>query len=167
MDLTFQPKQREFLRMLLQTGADVPTVLMQYGARGGSKSKLIRMAMLLRRMSLPGTVGFIMRRRFKDLEENQIQKFRLEYPELDKFWKGGEEYKFDNGSRICFKYGDTYIDIESMSRGPECYDLAVDQAEQFTEAELTLLSGCTRWPGATAGGPKKWLMFNTGGQGKE
>lgn len=166
--IDFQPKQWQLLEKLEASGLHVPTKLGFGGSRGGGKSGFIRRAMTKRRLDNPGTVGFIMRRHFGDLEENHIAKFRLEFPELSEFWRQSDcEYRFKNGSRIAFKYGDTHRDVEEMSRGPECMDLFVDQAEQFSETELTLLDGCNRWPGAGPGVAKKVLFYNPGGQGSE
>ena len=42
--------------------------------------------MLDRRLQRPGTPGVILRRIYKDVNENHIQKYFAEYPELLPYW---------------------------------------------------------------------------------
>ena len=168
MDIYLQPKQRQLLHLIEGTGRDVPTIIGFGGARGGAKSGGIRRAMIVRRQENPDTVGFIVRRYFSDLAENHIEKFRLEFPDLDPYWRQGDkEYRFGNRSRIAFLYGENRDAVRGISRGPECMDLMVDQAEEFTEEELIMLRECNRWPGAVPGSPKSCFFFNPGGPGTE
>lgn len=168
MEINLQPKQADLLDLIEASGPDVPTKIGYGGARGGGKSGALRRAMVLRRFEQAGTVGFIVRRTFTDLAENHIEKFRLEFPEFSQYWRQTDhEYRFPNGSRIAFLYGENTQAIQQISRGPECMDLFIDQAEQFTEQELKMLNICNRWPGAGPGACKTVMFFNPGGAGTE
>lgn len=124
--------------------------------------------MVERRLRLNGTTGFIIRRNYGDLYENIIVKYQQEEPWMDQYYhKGEKEYRFDNGSRIAFKYADTTDEVRQLSRGPEAMDIFVDQAEQFSEQELLWLKTPNRWPSARKNQCKYVLFFNPGGSGTE
>jgi hypothetical protein len=53
-------------------------------------------------------------------------------------------------------------DVERISYGPECTFLFPDQAEQFSEDELTSFRICNRWPNMPKGFPKTCYFFNVG-----
>lgn len=169
--ITLQPKQRKVLDMILATGEDIPTKIGAGGSRGSSKSRLARDVALLVAFSVPNIVVFLIRRNWGDLEENHVEKLKLERPELTRYYSGQRQaYEFPQelgGSRIAFKYGDTMKDIIQLARGPECYLEIVDQAEQFSEEELAQLNTPNRWPSATAGAVKTLYLFNPGGVGTQ
>ena len=124
--------------------------------------------MIARRFTHPGTVGFIVRRLFRDLAENHIAKFQLEYPDLNQYYRSQDkEYRFPNGSRIVFRYAENLDEVRSGFRGMEAMDIFVDQAEQFSEEELLMIKTANRWPNAQAGQCKLALFFNPGGVGTE
>jgi len=166
LDIALQPKQEQLLRLMRATGPKVATWIGFGGARGGAKTGGIRRVMLQRRFENPGTTGFIIRRNWGDIVETFIEKYKLEFPQISQFYHDGrKEFRFPNGSRLAFKYGDTLKEIEQVARGPEAFDLAIDQAEQFTEQQLILLHTPNRWPGAAPGAVKTILGFNPGGAG--
>lgn len=168
LDLALQPRQEDLYRLIEATGRDVPTWLGYGGARGGGKSAAIRRCMIARRFTHPGTVGFIVRRLFRDLAENHIAKFQLEYPDLNQYYRSQDkEYRFPNGSRIVFRYAENLDEVRSGFRGMEAMDIFVDQAEQFSEEELLMIKTANRWPNAQAGQCKLALFFNPGGIGTE
>jgi len=163
-----QPKQRQMLQLIRAKGKDVATKPGFGGARGAAKSRILRDAMLLRRFENPGTAGFIIRRNWSDLEENHLEKFKLERPGLMQFYSNSRQsFEFPNNSRIAFRYADTTAEIQAIARGPEAMDIALDQAEQFSGHEIALLTTPNRWPGAGPGDCKSWLFFNVGDRGAE
>ena len=163
-----QPKQEEIGRLMYKTGAHVATWIGGGGARAGGKSGGLRRIMLDRRLQRPGTKGAIVRRIYKDVKENHIDKYFIEFPELKKYWRATDlEIKLDNGSAICFRYAENQQAVDQSFWGPEYYDIFVDQAEQFTERELTIIKSANRWPGAPINDCKTGLFFNPGGVGTE
>lgn len=154
--------------MIRATGPDVPTKLGFGGARGAAKSRILRDAMLLRRFENPGTTGFIIRRNWSDLEENHLERFKLERPSIMQFYSNvRQSFEFPNGSRIAFRYADTTDEVRAISRGPEAMDIAIDQCEQFTGNEMSLLTTPNRWPGRGPGDCKTWFFFNVGDRGAD
>lgn len=169
--LTLQPKQRQVLDLVRAKGKDVPTKIGFGGSRGAAKSRLARDLAIFIAFSVPGIVVFIIRRNWGDLEENHLEKLKLERPELTKYYSAGRQsYEFPQemgGSRIAFKYGDTFDDIRRVGRGPEAYLMILDQCEQFSELELAELNTPNRWPAAGPGAAKTVYLFNPGGSGTD
>lgn len=166
--LSLQPKQIELGKLIEARGPNVAVKLGFGGARGGAKSGGARRLMLARRLKHDNTPGFIIRKNFPDIYENYIIKYQQEQPWMsDCFNAKHNEYTLHNGSRIAYKYADTFKDVERISRGPEAVDILIDQAEQFTEDELIMLMTPNRWPNSEPGFCKTWLFFNPGGPGTE
>lgn len=168
-----QPKQKEFIDMLLATGDDIPVRIGFGGSRGASKSRTFRDAALVVAsevaQTLPGIVIYIIRQIWGDVYQNHVKKLDLERPELTKFYSN-KEYSFPDamgGPRIVFGYGDTINDIRRVARGPEAYLMLIDQAEGFTEEELDELHTPNRWPASGPGGAKTAHSFNPGGKGSQ
>lgn len=168
IDLALQPKQLELARLIDATGPKAPTIIGYGGALGGGKSAAIRRVMLYRRFKYKKTKGIIVRRVWKDLKENHIDAFWLDYPQIRQFWSAqNKEIILPNGSVIGFMYAETWADIERQFNGPEYFDIFVDQAEQFSERELLQIGTRNRWPGYGQGATKVALFFNPGGIGTE
>jgi hypothetical protein len=170
-----QPKQKQLLRLIKAKGENVPTRLGFGGSRGAAKSRGVRDDALILAFENPGITIFIIRRNWRDLSENHLEKFKIERPELSKFYSGSRfAYEIPistptgmKHSRIAFKYADTTDEVRQLARGPEAAFLFIDQAEQFTEEELNLLFTCCRWPGVAPGFCKVIMTFNPGGPGTE
>lgn len=170
-----QPKQRRVLDLIRARGPEVATKIGAGGSRGSAKSRCGRDVALITAMEvateIPGIAITIMRRNWGDLEENMLEKFKLERPELTQFYSTQRQaYEFPadwGGARIVFNYADHLDDVIRISRGPEYYLIIVDQSEQFDERELNELNTPNRWPGAPTGGPKTLHLFNPGGRGSE
>ena len=166
--LILQPKQLELGKLIYKTGPDAPTWIGGGGARAGGKSGGLRRIMLDRRQNRPGTPGVILRRIYKDVNENHIQKYFAEFPDLIPYWRAtDQEFRLPNGSRLCFRYAENQQAVDQSFWGPEWYDIFVDQAEQFSEHELTIIKSSNRWPGAPESDCKTALFFNPGGVGTE
>jgi hypothetical protein len=124
--------------------------------------------MLARRAKYPNTIGVIMRRVLADVKENHIQKFWEEWPELRRYYNATDfEIVLPNGSRIKFMYAESRQEVDRKFYGPEFFDIFIDQAEQFSEAELRTINTRNRAPGAAEGLCKMGLFFNPGGCGTE
>lgn len=168
VELRLQPKQMELGKLIYRTGPDAATWVGGGGARAGGKSGGLRRIMLDRRQNRPGTPGVILRRIYKDVNENHIQKYFAEFPELIQYWRAtDQEFRLPNGSRLCFRYAENQQAVDQSFWGPEWYDIFVDQAEQFSEHELTIIKSSNRWPGAPESDCKTALFFNPGGVGTE
>lgn len=171
--ITFQPKQREMFDLFRKTGPNVATKLGFGGSRGSAKSRFGRDLALACCRLYPGATVFIVARNFSNLDENYVEKYRLERPEMMRYFHASapSEFAFPadldglGGSRIAFRYGDTVKDITQLERGPEALLVIVEQAEQFSEKELQQLNTPNRWPNAEPGAAKTVYLFNPGGPG--
>lgn len=161
--ISLQPKQAMFWAMVQEGKA---SWLGYGGSRGGAKSGAARRIMVKRRLDFPGTSGQILRRVWSDVQVNHINKFWEEFPDLLPYYKATEKcIKMPNGSRIFFDSAENLMDVERKAYGPEYMDIMVDQAEQFSENELTQLKTTCRWPGMPLHACKFMLYFNPGGVG--
>ena len=168
IDLVLQPKQLTLGKLFYKTGPDAATWIGGGGARAGGKSGGMRRIMIDRRQSRPGTDGVIIRRVWEEVKRNHVDEFFREWPELREYWRSGDhEIRFPNGSRIIFMYAENQPEVDRKFWGVQFYDIMVDQAEQFTERELTIIKSCNRWPNTPLGECKTGLFFNPGGIGTE
>lgn len=168
LDLSLQPKQEHFLRLLLAMGPDVATWLAFGGARGGAKSATVRRCALILAGMFDGITVAIIRRTFPDVNENHIEPMLKDFPSIRQYYKStNHEIVLPNGSRVVFRYAETAKDINRKFWGPEFAFILVDQAEQFSGEELQLIKTANRWPGKEAGFCKTALFFNPGGIGTE
>jgi hypothetical protein len=158
----FWPKQAEFDRMVETTPA---TILGYGGSRGGAKSDAGRKIMLKRRFSYPGTWGLVMRRLWSEVRRNHIEPMFRDWPALRDFWSEQQRTLFfPNASQLVFRSGEHSRDIYEM-QGDEYYDVFIDQAEQFSEAELVFLKTINRWPMTPEANCKLLQTFNPGNIG--
>jgi Phage terminase large subunit len=166
LKIAYQPKQA-LLGYIIDHG--VASWIGYGGSRGGGKSGGIRRIMLNRRIKFPRTTGLIMRRVWDDVEKNHVNKMWEEFPELHDYYRVQSKVielpEKLGGGKIFFDGAETAIDVQRKAFGPEYFDVMVDQAEQFTEAELTQLKTVCRWPGYADGSCKYILPFNPGGVG--
>lgn len=161
--INLQPKQAAFQYALENSQA---SYLGYGGARGGAKSGAARRLMLYRRLKYPGTAGQIIRRVWDDTNKNHVLKMWEEFPDLFDYYKTGEHAIYlPNESKIFFDAAETATDVQRKAFGPEFMDIFVDQAEQFTETELTQLKTTCRWPNTPLDRCKFGLFFNPGGVG--
>jgi len=166
--LLLQPKQLELGKLMYKTGPDAATWIGGGGARAGGKSGGLRRIMLDRRQQRPRTNGAIVRRVYDEVKKNHIDKYMEEFPELrDCYRVGDKEFILPNGSKIMFMYAENQQEVDRKFWGIELYDIFVDQAEQFSEYELTIIHSCNRWPNTALGECKTGLFFNPGGVGTE
>lgn len=163
LDINLQPKQAVFYNYVESS----PASWLGYGgSRGGAKSGAIRRIMVLRRLKYPRTTGLILRRVWDDVLKNHVNKMWDEFPQLRPFYKAAEHViELPNGSKIFFDSAENAIDVDRKAFGTEFMDIFVDQAEQFTEAELVQFKTVCRWPATPLNRCKFGLFFNPGGVG--
>lgn len=159
LKIYLQPKQKLFKQAI-----EEKPVTFYGGAKGGGKSKGLRLILLLRRFQYPGSYGAIFRRTYPELEGNHIRPLFEEFPFLREFWNEGKKLlSLPNGSTLQFCHCNNEIDI-GLYQGREFHDLAIDEAGQWTEAMFRKLQGSNRSskPGIKA---KTILTGNPGGPG--
>lgn len=170
-----QPKQEQLLKYILDTGPEVPTKLFYFGGRAAGKSRGLRdITLIVMSECAPmynGIPAYLMRRNWTQCQETLLEKFRIERSILADWYNGQEkQYTFPEamGSpRIAFKYADSPEDVERLERGPECFFLALDQAEQWPELHLQKFNSPNRWPDTLPNAAKTAYFGNPGGPGSQ
>lgn len=170
-----QPKQDELARAVMATGPTVPTKLAFYGPRAAGKSRGLRDIALIaiseNAHAHNGIPAFLLRRNWTQCQEGLLEKYKIERPYMWDCYNGAErQYTFPEamGSpRIAFKYADTPDDVLRLERGPECFLLLADQAEQIPARDLQRITSPNRWPGTQAGAAKTVYFLNPGGVGSD
>lgn len=159
IEILLQPKQK-----LFRDTIETKPVTFYGGAKGGGKSKGLRLIMLLRRFQYPGSYGAIFRRTYPELEGNHIRPMLEEFPLLRQYWSEGKKLlTLPNGSTLQFCHCNNEGDID-LYQGREFHDLAIDEAGQWTEAMFRKLMGSNR--SSKAGiGARAILTGNPGGIG--
>ncbi|MGA7885244.1 MAG: hypothetical protein WCA44_05830 [Acidobacteriaceae bacterium] len=165
--LVFQPKQGEVLDLAEGTQA---TWIGAGGGRGGAKSRCIQSVMLARRLANPGTLGTIVMRNSDQVRKYHEEAMLRAWPQLADYYHKGDRkiiLPFQSGapSQIEFNYAETLEDVIRRFRSANYFDIAIDQAEQFTEEELREIKQAVRWPDVPEGTCKLLLGFNMGGVG--
>lgn len=140
-----QPKQK-LLDQVMERG---PATWIGFGgSKGSAKSYGARNVLLRRRFTYPGTVGTIIRRKYKDVKDNHIEPLLAQYPFMRAWYRvQDEELRIPNNSVIRFRYYEARADVEAAG-GTEMGDTLVDEAQQFSEIELSMLKGNSRWTGS-------------------
>lgn len=134
-----QPKQQTFYDRLLDT-----PVTFYGGAKGGGKSFGLRNIFLMRRQLFPGTNGAIFRKTFPELEGNHIRPLFKQFPELSKYYNSTKRIlTLPNTSTLEFCYCENDKDLERYD-GREFDDLGIEEAGQWTEAQLKRIRGSNR-----------------------
>ena len=123
-----QPKQREFFT------SDAKYIAFG-GARGGGKSWAVRAKAKLLAIEYPGIKILIMRRTYKELQNNHIDAMRLDLNGLARYNASDKRFIFPNGSMISFGYCDADSHILQY-QGAEYDVIFIDEATQFKEEWL-------------------------------
>lgn len=169
--LKLQPKQDQLFNAV--TNLSGPCVIGFGGSRGAAKSGGVRRIAIFLASAEPGIVIWIIRRVWDDLKKNHIDQLFREYPELQQFWiASARELRIPVGdpaaglySSIFFVHAGLADRAKKKARGPEAHYIFIDQAEEFTQAEIEQYDGSNRGPGKPPGFCKKVLTFNPGGVG--
>jgi hypothetical protein len=168
-EITLQPKQWQLMQAILAVG-DVPTVLGYGGSRGAAKSGGVRRIALGLAMKFPGTIVWIMRRVWDDLNKDHVMPLFEEFPQFKPYWLAGNKelrIPHENGkaSSIFFIHAGDTGRAKRKARGPQAHFIFLEQAEEFSKEEIEQLDGSNRAPGSPPGFCKKILTFNPGGIG--
>jgi len=161
LKISLQKKQKLFLKSV----QDSP-ITFYGGAKGGGKSKGLRLILLLRRFQYPQSYGALFRRTYPELEGNHIRPMLEEFPELRSYWNESKKLlSLPNGSTLQFCHCSNEADI-SLYQGREFHDLAIDEAGQWSESMFRKLLGSNRSskPGIQA---RTLLTGNPGGIGHQ
>jgi len=152
-------KQSKFDRVIEKT-----PVVLYGGSRGGGKSFGLRSIMLKRRFQYPGSIGYIFRKTFPELEANHISPLFEQYPTLKKFYNEGKKtLRLPNGSQLRFAFCESKKDLAKF-QGREIHDLAIEECGDWPYEHYELLRASNRSSLAHIK-PRTILTANPGGVG--
>ena len=150
-----QPKQTLFLR-------DKHRHIAYGGARGGGKSWAVRTKAKLLAFRYPGIKILIVRKTYKELQNNHIEQLTAELAGFAKYNRSDKMFRFPNGSTISFGYCANEGDL-GQYQGAEYDVVFIDEAGQLQESWIRKINLCVR---GTNGFPKRtYYTLNTGGPG--
>lgn len=153
VDINLNDKQFKAYELLTDYGNGISEVLYGGGARGG-KTWLGCIWQIIRRISLPGSVGFIARKEFSRLVDTTMKTFFevLAMMGLSGYGyyqssagkgKSANAYYFPNGSMIYFRYIDHDPQDPNFDRfgSYSLTDMFVDEAQEIEEKAISVLRG--------------------------
>jgi len=148
------PKQHKMIFDL----KDVDEIL--YGGQAGpGKSEGLLMFKLIRRLILPGSVGLLLRRTFKELEKSLIRKSFKYYSPCAKWNESKKMWSFPNGSIEEFGYCENENDVYQY-QSAEYDDIGFDELTHFTEFQYLYMQSRIR-----PHGPWKGVIRNASNPG--
>ena len=152
---TAQPKQTLFLK-------DKHRHIAYGGARGGGKSWAVRTKSKLLAFRYPGIKILIVRKTYKELQNNHIEQLTAELAGFAKYNRSDKMFRFPNGSTISFGYCANEGDL-GQYQGAEYDVVFIDEAGQLQESWIRKINLCVR---GTNGFPKRtYYTLNPGGPG--
>ena len=150
-----QPKQALFLR-------DRHRHIAYGGARGGGKSWAVRTKAKLLAFRYPGIKILIVRRTYKELQNNHIEQLLAELDGFARYNRSDKVFRFPNGATISFGYCANEGDL-GQYQGAEYDVVFLDEAGQLQESWIRKINLCVR---GTNGLPKRtYYTLNPGGPG--
>ena len=150
-----QPKQTLFLK-------DRHRHIAYGGARGGGKSWAVRTKSKLLAFRYPGIKILIVRKTYKELQNNHIEQLTAELAGFAKYNRSDKMFRFPNGSTISFGYCANEGDL-GQYQGAEYDVVFIDEAGQLQESWIRKINLCVR---GTNGFPKRtYYTLNPGGPG--
>ena len=150
-----QPKQTLFLR-------DKHRHIAYGGARGGGKSWAVRTKAKLLAFRYPGIKILIVRKTYKELQNNHIEQLTAELAGFAKYNRSDKMFRFPNGATISFGYCANEGDL-GQYQGAEYDVVFIDEAGQLQESWIRKINLCVR---GTNGFPKRtYYTLNPGGPG--
>ena len=150
-----QPKQTLFLK-------DKHRHIAYGGARGGGKSWAVRTKAKLLAFRYPGIKILIVRKTYKELQNNHIEQLTAELAGFAKYNRSDKMFRFPNGSTISFGYCANEGDL-GQYQGAEYDVVFIDEAGQLQESWIRKINLCVR---GTNGFPKRtYYTLNPGGPG--
>jgi hypothetical protein len=164
--IILQPKQFQLLKAIMNQKADAASVIGFGGSRGAAKSGGARRVAILLADAFPGVTIWIIRRVWDDLNKDHVLEMWREFPDFQQFYHAGEKkIVFPNKSTIFFIHAGIGGRAKRKARGPQAHFIFLEQAEEFTEEEMTQLAGSNRAPGYPSNFCKRIFTFNPGGIG--
>ena len=149
------PRQREFFLSRARHTA-------YGGARGGGKSWAVRTKSKLLAFRYPGIKILIVRKTYKELQNNHIEQLTAELAGFAKYNRSDKMFRFPNGSTISFGYCANEGDL-GQYQGAEYDVVFIDEAGQLQESWIRKINLCVR---GTNGFPKRtYYTLNPGGPG--
>lgn len=141
------------------------------GARGGGKSYVSRIKMVLLAFNYPGIQILLLRRTLPELRENHINQLQSllrcqqKQGKLAEYKESTKEFKFPNGSRIVLGYCDKESDV--LQYQGQAYEvITMEEATLFTEFQFQALTESNRLSGNCEGfEPRMYFTCNPGGVG--
>ena len=150
-----QPKQTLFLK-------DKHRHIAYGGARGGGKSWAVRTKSKLLAFRYPGIKILIVRKTYKELQNNHIEQLTAELEGFAKYNRSDKMFRFPNGSTISFGYCANEGEL-GQYQGAEYDVVFIDEAGQLQESWIRKINLCVR---GTNGFPKRtYYTLNPGGPG--
>ena len=132
------------------------------GARGGGKSWFVRFKAKGMCFRYSGIRCLIVRRTYPELVENHIRILRSELFGIARYNDKDKAFVFPNGSVIKFTYCANDRDLDNL-QGQEYDVIFIDEATQFSEFQLKVITACLRGTGSF---PRRiYYTCNPGGQG--
>lgn len=130
------------------------------GARGGGKSWAVRDKAKRLCLRYGGIKILIVRRTYKELENNHIYQLQEELHGIAVYNKTEKIFRFPNGSTISFGYCATDADL-GQYQGAEYDVIFLDEATQLQEVWIKKITACVR---GVNGFPKRiYYTCNPGG----
>jgi hypothetical protein len=137
--------------------------IVTHNSKGGAKSFAVRCLTLQHLLMYPGTRGLIFRRTYNELNENHIVRIFEDYPFMREWYNKLERMiSIPNSSSLRFGYAET--DDDTLTFQGKEYDIVViDQAEQCSVYQISMLKAANRSTTKHNIRPKFVLTFNPGG----
>jgi phage terminase large subunit len=159
LEIALTPKQTEFDRLI-----EKKRITFYGGAKGGGKSHGLRNILLKRRIQYPGSVAYLFRKTYAELESNHIRPLFKQFPALKEYYReGNKTLTLPNGSELSFAYVEHKKDLPKF-QGREMNDLAIEEAGEWEYSHYEYLQTQSR--SATAGVPVRTMLTgNPGGVG--
>ena len=156
---TLYPKQIEFCKATNK-------YICYGGARGGGKSHVSRIKMILLALNYPGIQILLLRRTLKELRDNHVLPLQKILKEIATYKESTKEFVFPNGSRIVLGYCDAEKDV--LQYQGQAYEvITLEEATMFTEFQFQALTESNRMSGNMKDDfvPRMYFTCNPGGVG--
>ena len=138
------------------------------GARGGGKSHISRIKMMLLALHYPGIQILLLRRTLKELRENHILQLQKLLRNIAAYKETTKEFLFPNTSRIVLGYCDAEKDVLQF-QGQAYEVIVLEEATMFTEFQFQSLTESNRMSGnmKIPFTPRMYFTCNPGGVGHQ
>lgn len=138
------------------------------GSRGGGKSHVSRIKIMLLALNYSGIQILLLRRTLKELRENHILQLQKLLKGIAVYKDSSKEFLFPNGSRIVLGYCDAEKDV--LQYQGQAYEVIVmEEATMFTEFQYQALTESNRISGNMKEDftPRMYFTCNPGGVGHQ